>query len=134
MCLNDSHITFNFTLSASPATILREIDNVTDGLFSLLNYAHNDSSIITIGTVTETSSRETIVEGYIAPFEGSYQNASTTLGNDLLGGIPGVPYSVSSIQVGSAQVNGSSVGINAYAIGTGAFLSSIEEINHLESI
>ena len=113
MCLNDSHLTFNFTLSARPLTILSEIDNVTDGLFSLLNYAHNDSSIITIGTVTETSSRETIVDGYIAPFEGSYQNASVTLANDLLGGIPGVPYSVSSIQVGSAQVNGSSVGINA---------------------
>ena len=75
MCLNDSHLTFNFTLSASSATILNEIDNVTEGLFSLLNYAHNDSSIITIGTVTETSSRETILEGYIAPFEGSQQNA-----------------------------------------------------------
>lgn len=75
MCLNDSHLTFNFTLSANSTTILSEIDNVTEGLFSLLNYAHNDSSIITIGTVTETSSRETIIEGYIAPFEGSQQNA-----------------------------------------------------------
>ena len=29
MCLNDNHLTFNFTLLVDEATVLNEIDNVT---------------------------------------------------------------------------------------------------------
>ena len=46
-------------------------DNITDGIFSLLNYTSNDSSIIAIETVTgEYLLGETVVVGYITPFEG----------------------------------------------------------------
>ena len=86
---------------------------MTDGLFSLLNYNHNDSSIITIGSVTGVNG-VTIIDGYIAPFEGSQQNAEASLSSSLLLGIPGIPYSITDIQVGSTTVNGTSPGNNTF--------------------
>ena len=80
---------------------------MTDGLFSLLNYNHNDSSIITIRTVTEANGA-THIDGYIAPFEGSQQNAEASLSSSLLLGIPGVDYIVKDISVGSTTVEGTS--------------------------
>ena len=80
---------------------------MTDGLFSLLNYNHNDSSIITIGSVTGVNG-VTIIDGYIAPFEGSQQDAEDSLSSSLLLGIPGVDYIVKDISVGNTTVEGTS--------------------------
>ena len=78
-----------------------------------MNYNHNDSSIITIGTITGING-VSIITGYIAPYEGNQQEAETNLSSNLLQGIPGVQYSVTDIQVGGTSVNGTSPGNNTF--------------------
>ena len=37
ICLNDTHLAFNFTIAANSSTILNSIENITLGIEKLLN-------------------------------------------------------------------------------------------------
>ena len=99
ICLNDTHLAFNFTIAANSSTILKSIENITLGIEQLLNETQLfDSSVVYIAWVQNTPDNESIVEGYVSPFKGSQSNAESAFSNSLLaGGVPGSLFKVSNI-------------------------------------
>ena len=109
MCLNNTHLTFSFTILANQETVLKSIDDVTQGIFSVLGYSHGDKSIITFANITSGLNSNTDVDGFITPFEGSQQYAEQVLSSGLLlQGIQGFSYSITNIRVGNSTINGTS--------------------------
>lgn len=102
MCKDVANLPFSFTLSASSAAVLQDIQNITDFIFQALGFSHNDTSIITFESVSYKNGG-TEVNGSISPIEGSVQAAEDSLLSGLSQGI--LSYSVTALQIGSSTTN-----------------------------